>query len=92
MRLCYRPDYDESFNKDFDVLKSTVPGNEEVVRSITVGSECLYRGSLSADKLLDRIQQVKKQFPKLSVGVVDSWNKFNDGSADPIITGGVDYM
>lgn len=47
---------------------------------------------MSADKLLDRIQQVKKQFPKLSVGVVDSWNKFNDGTADPVITGGVDYM
>lgn len=69
-----------------------MPGNEDVVRAITVGSEVLYRGGLSANQLLDRINQVKKQFPNLSVGFVESWNKLNDGTADPILQGGVNYM
>ncbi|KAL4766269.1 1,3-beta-glucanosyltransferase Bgt1 [Aspergillus foveolatus] len=87
------PDYDESFNKDFQALKNTVPGNEEVIHAITVGSECLYRGDLiDAPKLLKRINQVKQEFDGVEVGTVDSWNKFADGTADPLITGGVTYF
>ncbi|KAL4985803.1 hypothetical protein BDW68DRAFT_179348 [Aspergillus falconensis] len=87
------PDYDESFNKDFEALKKTVPGNEDTVHAITVGSECLYRGDLiDAPKLLKRINQVKKEFDGVEVGTVDSWNKFADGTADPLITGGVTYF
>ena len=86
-----RPDYDESFQEDFDVLKKTVHGSEGVVDSITVGSESLYRGSLSAQKLLKRIQQVQDEFPDLLIGTADSWNKFADGTADPLIQGGVTY-
>lgn len=87
-----RPDYDDSFEKDFNVLKKTVHGSEGVVDAITVGSESLYRGSLSADKLLKRIQQVQKEFPEVTIGTADSWNKFADGTADPLIQGGVTYM
>ncbi|KAL4917628.1 glycoside hydrolase superfamily [Aspergillus aurantiobrunneus] len=86
------PDTDESFNQDFEALKKTVPGNEDVIHAITVGSECLYRGDIDASKLLNRINQVKKQFDGVQVGTVDSWNKFADGSADPIIQGGVTYF
>ncbi|KAB8231561.1 glycoside hydrolase superfamily [Aspergillus alliaceus] len=85
-------DYDESFNNDLNVLKQTVPGNEDVVHAITVGSETLYRNGLTAQQLLDKINQVQKVFPKVSVGTVDSWNKYNDGTADPIIQGGVKYF
>ncbi|KKK15563.1 hypothetical protein P175DRAFT_0529699 [Aspergillus ochraceoroseus IBT 24754] len=86
------PDYDQSFNEDFAALKASVPGNEDVIHAITVGSECLYRGDITVDKLLSRINQVKKQFPTVTVGTVDSWNKFADGTADPIIQGGVTYI
>ncbi|KAL4905998.1 hypothetical protein BDW74DRAFT_177687 [Aspergillus multicolor] len=87
------PDYDESFNQDFEALQKSVPGNEDVVHAITVGSECLYRGDLiDAPKLLKRINQVKKEFDGVEVGTVDSWNKFADGTADPLITGGVTYF
>ncbi|RDW76507.1 putative myosin class II heavy chain (MHC) [Aspergillus mulundensis] len=87
------PDYDESFNQDFEALKKSVPGNEDVIHAITVGSECLYRGDLiDAPKLLKRINQVKKEFDGVEVGTVDSWNKFADGTADPLITGGVTYF
>lgn len=90
--LLPRPDYDESFQEDFDVLKKTVHGGEGVVEAITVGSEALYRGSLSAQKLLKRIQQVQEEFPQVTIGTADSWNKFADGTADPLIQGGVQYL
>ncbi|PLB43770.1 hypothetical protein P170DRAFT_514095 [Aspergillus steynii IBT 23096] len=79
------PDYDDSFNKDFGILKQYVHGNEDVVYGITVGSEVLYRGGLSPAKLKERIIQVVDEFPKVTVGTVDSWNKFADGTYDDII-------
>ncbi|PYI29563.1 hypothetical protein BP00DRAFT_448244 [Aspergillus indologenus CBS 114.80] len=85
-------DYTDSFNNDFNALKQSVPGNENVVSAITVGSEVLYRKSLTAQQLLSLIQQVQNQFPKVAVGTVDSWNKFADGTADPIIQAGVKYL
>ncbi|KAL2871973.1 putative myosin class II heavy chain (MHC) [Aspergillus lucknowensis] len=86
------PDTDEAFNQDFDALKKSIPGNEDSVHAITVGSETLYRGDIDAQKLLTRINQVKKEFPDITVGTVDSWNKFADGTADPIVQGGVTYF
>ncbi|KAA8651999.1 1,3-beta-glucanosyltransferase Bgt1 [Aspergillus tanneri] len=80
------PDYDQSFNEDFNALKKYLPNNEDVVQAITVGSEVLYRGSLPAGKLKDRIIQVVDEFPKITVGTVDSWNKFADGSYNDIIS------
>lgn len=90
--MCCRPDLEESFEKDTNALKANVPGNEDVVHAITVGSETLYRGNFTGEELLDRINRVKKMFPKVRVGTADSWNKFADGTADPVIKGGVDYM
>ncbi|KAL1973551.1 hypothetical protein VTN31DRAFT_6186 [Thermomyces dupontii] len=86
------PDLEESFEKDTNALKANVPGNEDVVHAITVGSETLYRGNFTGEELLDRINRVKKMFPKVRVGTADSWNKFADGTADPVIKGGVDYI
>lgn len=73
-------------------MKQTIPGNEGVIHSITVGSETLYRKGLTAQQLLDKIRTVQNAFPKISVGTVDSWNIFDDGTADPIIQGGVTYL
>lgn len=60
-----------------------------------MGSESLYRyqqdqaTGLSADDLLSRIQsfQSKLKDANLSfkVGTADSWNKYQDGTANPII-------
>ncbi|BCS25884.1 1,3-beta-glucanosyltransferase Bgt1 [Aspergillus puulaauensis] len=86
------PDTEESFNQDFDALKKSVKGNEDVIHAITVGSEALYRGDMKAQDLLKRINQVKKEFDGIQVGMVDSWNKYADGTADPIIQGGVTYF
>lgn len=62
------------------------------MEAITVGSETLYRGTFTGQQLLDRINKVKAMFPTVKIGTADSWNKFVDGTADPLITGGVEYM
>jgi len=77
---------DPSFTKDFAALKSTVPGNEDVIEAITVGSETLYRGDLTGPQLHNYISAVQKQFPSITVGTADSWNKFADGTADDLFT------
>lgn len=69
-----------------------MPGNEGVIEAITVGSESLYRGNLNGQQLLSKIQQAQKIFPSITIGTADSWNKYADGTADPLITGGVKYL
>ena len=88
----YRPDVPESYEADTAALKKAVPGNEDVVAAITVGSETLYRGNFTGQELLAKIQEVQKLFPKVTVGTADSWNKYADGTADPLIAGGVKYL
>lgn len=82
-----RPDTSESFKKDRKALKDGVPGNEDVLEAITVGSEALYRKSMKAEDLLSKIKTISDDFPDVSVGTADSWNKFADGTADPLIIG-----
>lgn len=85
------PDSDEAYNADKSALQSALSDsrNMAVVQAITVGSEALYRESLTAEALLSKIQDMQKTFPSLKIGTADSWNKFQDGTADPIIKGGV---
>jgi glucan 1,3-beta-glucosidase len=91
-RTLARPDTVESFNNDTAALQASVPGYEDQVFGITVGSETLYRGSLTATQLLSMIQQVQSMFPNITIGTADSWNKYADGTADPLITGGVKLL
>lgn len=77
---------DPSFQKDFASIKSAIPGNEDVVEAISVGSETLYRGDLTGPQLHKYIAAVQKQFPTITVGTADSWNKFADGTADDLFT------
>lgn len=77
---------DPSFVKDFAALKKAVPGNEDVVEAITVGSETLYRGDQTGPSLHKYIGLVAKEFKGVTVGTADSWNKFADGTADDLFT------
>ncbi|KAK2760749.1 glycoside hydrolase 3 protein [Arachnomyces sp. PD_36] len=90
--LAVWPDVPDSFKVDVDALKKAVPGNEDAIEAITVGSESLYREAFTGPELLSKIQEVEKLFPKVRVGTADSWNKFADGTADALITGGVKYF
>ena len=77
---------DASFQKDFAALKKAVPGYEDVIEAITVGSETLYRGDQTGPSLHNYIGLVANQFKSITVGTADSWNKFADGTADDLFT------
>lgn len=67
------------------------------IYAITVGSEALYRksvnqGGMSAQDLLAKISDMKNTFPNVKVGTVDSWNVFQDGTADSIVQSGLKFM
>ena len=89
-----RPDTDDAYNLDKTALQSALSdsSNAGAVYAITVGSEALYRGSLTAQALLSKIMDMQSTFPSMKIGTADSWNKFQDGTADPIIQGGVKLM
>lgn len=89
---CPRPDTEESFNLDKEALQASVPGNEDTVYAITVGSETLYRGNFTGEELLGKINEVQEMFPDTLIGTADSWNKYDDGTADPLIQGGVKLL
>lgn len=87
------PDTEESFDADKKALSSYVPKYKEQVYAVTVGSETLYRGNFTGEQLLDKINNVKQLLGgDVKVGTADSWNKYNDGTADPLIKGGVDLL
>ena len=67
-------------------------GKEKAVYAITVGSETLYRGNFTGPQLLSRINDIKSDHPGVKVGTADSWNKYWDGTADALITGGVEIL
>ena len=87
-----RPDTAESYKTDKAALQAHIPGNADAVYAITVGSETLYRGNFTGPELLTHINDMKKAFPSVKVGTADSWNKYQDGTADALITGGVKLL
>ena len=70
--------------------------NAAAVYAITCGSEALYRKTMKANDLLDKINDMKQTLGDagidIKVGFADSWNRFADGTADPLIQGGVKLM
>jgi len=88
----FRPDTPESFQTDKDALQKWVPTYQSAVYAVTVGSETLYRGNFTGPELLQHINIVKQALPGVKVGTADSWNKYQDGTADALITGGVELL
>ena len=85
----HRPDVDSSLNAGKDALRAVAStyGDAlgDLVYAVTVGSEALYRKSLTADAINTHINEVKQIVPKIKVGTADSYTSYTDGSADPII-------
>ncbi|KAL8787165.1 MAG: hypothetical protein Q9213_002381 [Squamulea squamosa] len=82
-------DTEKKYLSEKQALSSVLTsGYAPTVYALTVGSESLYRG-VDACELLPRIVDAKNTFGNTvkRIGTVDSWNKFQDGTADPIITG-----
>jgi glucan 1,3-beta-glucosidase len=87
-----RPDTDESYAMDKSAVVTYAPQFPDQVYAITVGSETLYRGNFTGEQLLAKIKDVKSALPQFKVGTADSWNKYQDGTADAVITGDVDIL
>lgn len=91
--LPYRPDTDSSYAADKAAVVEYAPQYKDQVYAITVGSETLYRGNFTGETLLEKIQDTKSAVGSdFKVGTADSWNKFMDGTADALITGGADIL
>ncbi|GAM86107.1 hypothetical protein ANO11243_041170 [Dothideomycetidae sp. 11243] len=87
------PDTPESLEADKAALQQYVPQFPDQVYAVTVGSETLYRGNFTGPELLEKINEVKSVLPSgTKMGTADSWNKFADGTADAVISGGVDIL
>jgi glucan 1,3-beta-glucosidase len=86
------PDTTDSFNADKQAVSTYAPQYPDQVYAVTVGSETLYRGTFTGQQLLGKINDVKSILPNVKIGTADSWNKYADGTADPVIKGGVDLL
>lgn len=83
---------DPDYEADKSALQKAIPLNADAVYAITVGSETLYRKDLTGSELLLKIKDMESAFPDVLVGTADSWNKYADGAADPLIMGGVKLL
>ncbi|KAK1997438.1 family 17 glycosyl hydrolase [Colletotrichum falcatum] len=79
------PDTDESYAADKAALLHHTSGYEGQVYAVTVGSESLYRGNFTGIELAAKIRDVRESAPHFKIGTADSWNKFQDGTADAVI-------
>ncbi|KAI9656769.1 MAG: glycoside hydrolase 3 protein [Bathelium mastoideum] len=87
------PDEPSSFDADNAAVQQYANQYASAVYAVTVGSETLYRGNFTGPELLQKINTVKSGLPKsIKVGTADSWNKYADGTADALVTGGVDIL
>ncbi|KAL2874237.1 glycoside hydrolase 3 protein [Colletotrichum sp. CLE4] len=79
------PDTEESYAADKAAILKHTPGYEDQVYAITVGSESMYRGNFTGAELADKIKDMRKAAPLFKIGTADSWNKYQDGTADAVI-------
>ena len=88
----------ESLDAEIEEFHKYAKQYESVVYAVTVGSESLYRyyhqtdghtTGLSNDELNDAINTYTQAMTdldvKFTVGTADSWNVYNDGTADNVI-------
>lgn len=93
-----------AFDRDVQEVLKIEEKYRDTIYAFTVGSEGLYRYEQSENKtprvgynenvLLEKINTFKKAIQgwNKKVGTADSWGKFYDGTADVLISGGVDLL
>jgi len=80
-----------ALQQDLAEIKAVYGQYKAQIYAVTVGSETLYRKDFDGEELVAQINTVRKALPGVKVGTADSWNKFADGTADPVIPA-VDIM
>jgi glucan 1,3-beta-glucosidase len=91
------PNDDAHFEAEQTALKNYLPSiKKSTIKAVTVGSEALYRGDMTASELADRISTIKSllsnikdsdgnSYDDVPVGFVDSWNVLVDAGSLPAI-------
>ncbi|KAM0279687.1 hypothetical protein ACHAQH_004489 [Verticillium albo-atrum] len=79
------PDLEESYTVDkFAVLQQDAAYAAQIY-AVTVGSETLYRGNFTGPELAAKMDDFRASAAGVRVGTADSWNKYQDGTADAVI-------
>ncbi|CCX05413.1 glucan 1,3-beta-glucosidase [Pyronema domesticum] len=80
---------DTIFMEETDAIVDALKSYADQILGVTVGSEHLYRKELTGEQLSKMIETVQKRTkevaPNVPVGFADSWNKIQDGTADPAV-------
>ncbi|EMG48392.1 BGL2 Glucan 1 [Candida maltosa Xu316] len=91
------PTPDDKWETEKQALTEYLPKiSKSSVKAFLVGSEALYRGDLTGDELASKITELKtflegikdkngNSYGGSPVTFVDSWNKYQDGTANPAI-------
>ena len=95
-----RADTDTAFDADVAEFFKYAKDYTSTIYAVTVGSEALYRNQqdsstgLTGDGLLNQISKFYSQtsssglLGKYKIGTADSWNKYQDGTASPVVSSG----
>merc|ERR1711988_1829508 len=79
------PDTDGQYNAGKAAIVNTAVNFKDQVVAVTVGSEGLYRGTYTADFLVGKLNDIRAAAPDFKYGTGDTWNRWADGTADPIL-------
>jgi glucan 1,3-beta-glucosidase len=79
------PNTEDSYQVDKAAVLAHAPAYTDQVYAITIGSETLYQKALTADQLVAKINDMRSAAPQFRYGTADTWNRFQDGTADPVV-------
>lgn len=80
-----RPETDSQYDAGKQAIVQYKAEYRDQIYAVTVGSESLYRGTYTAQQLVERINDMRSAAPELLYGTADSWNKYADGTANPVV-------
>ncbi|PNH41976.1 hypothetical protein VD0004_g5239 [Verticillium dahliae] len=79
------PDLEESYTVDKLAVLQHDTAYASQIYAVTVGSETLYRRNFTGPELAAKMNDFRVSAPGVRVGTADSWNKFQDGTADAVV-------
>jgi len=87
--LFNRPDGGSYEKEKAPIVAANVGQYGDTLYGITVGSEGIYRGTYQTSDLVGWILDMTSSFPGVAIGTADSWNSWQNGTMDTVITSGI---
>lgn len=91
------PTPSDKFTAEKEAMQQYLPTiAKSTIMNVLVGSEALYRGDLTGEELANLVSETKElladikdkngeSYSDIPIGTVDSWNKYADGTANPVV-------